>query len=323
MTNQGRSICGLLLAGMGILLLAGCAAQGPAPTPIAYDIQPWEFAGREGHKLLTEHYEVLTTTNDARLLETFPELLERSYEQYHSWVSAREEAPARMRVYLFNTRGEWVAFTRRFTGEHADIYLKIHNGGYSLRGVSVIQYVSHPVTFPLLAHEGFHQYLDQCVNPNVPAWINEGLAVVSECQRWTGGGLQEFDPWYNPSRRNHLGEALLRERLMPLQRLLDTHAGEVVLETSDVVRTYYAQVWGLMLFLWYGENGKYAADFERLCDDLSKPGLDRRLRAEAMFTEGGELSRGAALFRAYIGEDISELDRQYQKFLRERILSAR
>jgi len=312
----------MIVAVLGLSVWGCSAARQPEPVP--YDIEPWRFGRTEGQKIITPHYEVHTTLTDRVLLETFPELIERAYARYRELVPPAHEPEERMRVYLFATRPQWVAFTQRFTGPRAGTFLKVRGGGYSEDGVSVIQYVAHQVTFPLLAHEGFHQYLHHCVNGAVPAWVNEGLAVASEGQRWTGSGLQAFDPWYNPVRRNQLAEALLRDRLFPLPELLGTHAGNVVQETSVRVATYYAQVWGLVLFLEEGANGKYADGFRRLLQSLSAPDLEQRLLAESVFSEQRtELSRGEALFRSFISDDLEAVEREYVVFLRQRILNER
>ena len=303
--------------------LAGCNRtwRRAEPAPIPYELEPWSYGDADGQKLTTPHYEVYTTVTDPVLVKEFPELIERAYQRYQELVPSERGPGERMKVYLFATRGQWAAFTKRFTGPRAATFLKIRNGGYSERGVSVIQYVAHQTTFPLLAHEGFHQYLHHCVNPAVPAWLNEGLAVACEGQRWTGRGLKEFDAWYNPVRRNQLGEAMLRNKLFPFRELLATHAGKVVAETSTVVRTYYAQVWSLVLFLREGADGKYAENLSELCAALSSPDLDRLLRSESVWADQ-EVSRGEALFRRFISDDLETFEKEYNEFMRERILSA-
>ncbi|MGD8454024.1 MAG: hypothetical protein PVJ57_19595 [Phycisphaerae bacterium] len=316
---------GTLGAALAVLLgiATGCGPSRPQRVPVSYEVTGWEFGGAPGQKLTTPHYDVYTTVTDPVLVKAFPELLERAFAFYQELVPLDREPEQRMQVYLFATREQWAYFTRRLTGPRAEVFLRIRNGGYSEGGISVIQYVAHQVTFPLLAHEGLHQYLHHCVRTDVPAWLNEGLAVTCEGQRWTGDGLDAFDRWYNPARKNQLAEALLRKRLFPLQELLATHAGKVVHETSSRVATYYAQVWALTLFLTEGEDGKYAERFDQLRHALSSPELDQRLATEQVFVEGGRrLSRGEALFRSYISDDVAAVEREYLAFMRERILGS-
>jgi len=319
-----RVLLGRARPAVALLLLVLAACRGrPEVSPVAYHIEPWKLGPWEGQKLVTDHYEVYTTVTDPTLVQTFPELIERAYEYYKQLVPPARQPAEPMKVYLLATRAQWAYMTRRLTGPRAEAFLKIHYGGFSEGGVSNIQYVSHPATFPLLAHEGLHQYLHHCVHPAVPAWVNEGLATLCEGQRWTGSGLKEFDPAYNPVRRNQLAEAMLKNRLFPLKKLLSTNAGEVVHETSSRVATYYAQVWMLVLFLQEGEGGKYAPAFRQLRETLGSGELDDRLRVEQIWAEGKAVSPGEALFRSFITDDLDTFEHEYIAFLRARVLDQR
>lgn len=291
---------------------AGCAAPR---APVAFQIEPWSYRGVEGRKVTTARYEIYTTLRDEFLLSAMPELLETAFEYFRGLVPpARGPDTARMRVYLFADRGGWVEFTRRFTGPRAPEFLRITNGGYSERGVTVIQYVSHQTTFPIMAHEAFHQYVYHYVGRSVPAWINEGLAVVCEGQRWSGERLVNFDPWHNPLRRNVLAESLASGELFSLGELLATNAGRVIQLPSRAVGTYYAQLWALMLFLREGAGGRYAAGMTRMLRhlaDAEPPAASRPARPQ---------SAGEALFRRYIAEDLDAVSREFHEFIRTRVV---
>jgi len=310
--------CGVLMLGT----LGGCTTPRSS-TKVPYESEAWRFNDAEGSKLTTEHYEIYTTLRDPVLIEALPAFVEGAYEQYTRLIPPVRAPEERMKVYLFVSRGQWAAFTRKFTGSRARVFLQVRNGGYSERGVSVIQYVTHSVTFPLFAHEGWHQYLYHCVNTKVPAWLNEGLAVICEGQRWDQHGLKEFDPWYNPLRRNDLSQALIANRLYPLRRLLETHAGEVIQGSTQGVATYYAQLWALILFLREGQQGKYAAPFNRMLADLGTSQAEQRARTAHIWSERSAFNFGEALFRAYISEDLESVEQEYFAFLRERFFARR
>jgi len=312
------TVCCALVLGA----LSGCATQR-SPTKVSYESEAWKFGDAEGTKLTTEHYEIYTTLRDPVLIQALPAFVEGAYEQYTRLIPPVRTPEERMKVYLFASRGQWAAFTRELTGSRARIFLQVRNGGYSERGVSVIQYVTHSVTFPLFAHEGWHQYLYHCVNTKVPAWLNEGLAVICEGQRWDQHGLKEFDPWYNPLRRNDLSQALIANRLYPLRRLLETHAGEVIQGSTQGVATYYAQLWALILFLREGQHGKYAASFNRMLADLATPQAEQRARTSHIWSERSAFNFGEALFRAYISEELEAVEQEYFAFLRERFFARR
>jgi hypothetical protein len=302
-----------------VLSALGCAQQPKRP-PAQFEQSEWRYAGKPGQLLKTEHYEIYTTLQDRVLLETIPDVVEAAYAHYESLVPPVRPPEERMKIYLFATRAEWTNFTKRFAGPRAKVFLQVRNGGYSENGISVIQYVAHQTTFPILAHEGFHQYLYHRVNPNVPAWLNEGLATLCEGQRWNGPRIEAFEPDYNPIRANDLSEALLAGKLHSLRTLLETHAGKVVQGTSRSVSTYYAQVWALMLFLREGASGKYASDFQRLVAALADANLERYAQASYVWSEGADYNFGEALFRNFIAEDLDQAELDYTAFLRQKFL---
>ncbi|MGE3182427.1 MAG: hypothetical protein AB7N71_12415 [Phycisphaerae bacterium] len=302
-------------------LLTGCATSQTAQRPIVSTVSEWNFGSAPGRRITTDHYEILTTVDDAGLLASFPELMERTFDYYQELVPPARINQDRMTIYLFADRAEWVAFTKRFAGVRAPIFLKIRNGGYSERGVTAIQFVANQVTFPLMAHEGLHQYLYHFVNQEVPAWLNEGLAVACEGQRWTTSGLAAFEPTFNPSRKNALVEAILRDRLMPLRDLLETNAGRIVGETSRTVATYYAQVWALVVFMMEGQDGKYADGFRNMCDALGSADFADALRRQMnQAGSGGAPNRGEAMFRAYISDDLDTFEAEMNAYLRKTLL---
>lgn len=328
--NRGLNRSNLPLAalmglGAALVLLSGCASLkgGPEHVAAAYEAEPWEYGGQPGRKLTTTHYEIFTTLGDPNLVRTLPDLMETAFTRYQERVPAGRKPDARMQVYLFASRAQWADFTRRFTGPRAALFLKVRNGGYSERGVSVIEYTRHQTTFPLMTHEGFHQYVYHYVSDQVPAWLNEGLAVMYEGQRWIGSGAPLFDAWYNPARQNTLAEAVLANKLFPLSELLDTNAGNVVHRSSRTVGTYYAQLWALMLFMEEGAGGKYAAGYRKMLASLSAPDLEQYARASFIWSPSTRYSFGEALFRAFVADDVEQFEAEFHDFLRNKFITRR
>jgi len=317
--SRGRTMVagGATLA--GLVLVTGCATA-PKAAPVRAETEPWQFGKVAGQKLTTAHYEIYTTLNEKVLVEALPGFVEGAYAQYRKVLPPLREPNERMKVYLFATRGQWMAFTKHYTGSRANLFLKIRNGGYSERGVSVIEYVAHQITFPIFAHEGFHQYLYHCVNERIPAWLNEGLAVASEGQRWGTYTVKDFDVWYNPARRNVLAEALLSNHLYSLRKLLETNAGEVIDGSNASVNTYYAQVWALVLFLQDGARGKYAAGYNRMLSKLGEVDIEQYARAAHIWSDRATFNFGEALFRNFITDDLDTAESEYFAFMRERFL---
>jgi len=313
MTRAGLVITLLAFA------LAGCGGPKQRP-PVRFESESWTFGSAPGYKLTTEHYQIYTTLRDQVLRDALPGFVEAAFENYARLVPSTRTPAGHMKVCLFASRPQWEAFTRRFTGPRAEVFMYVRNGGYSEHGVSVIEYVAHEITFPLFAHEGFHQYLYHYASAKVPAWLNEGLAVCCEGQRWGSVGIKEFDPWYNPLRRNDLAAALAGNRLHSLRRLLETDAGRIIQGTDQSVATYYGQVWALTLFLRDGANGKYAAGFQRLLSSLSTADVEQHARASYIWSERPSFNLGEDLFRSFISEDLDTVAREYQDFMRTRFL---
>lgn len=304
------------------LALSGCAGRKttPALVNVPYSTDEWQFAHNPGYRIETDHYEIYTTLTDHVLVDALPQALESAYRNYRELTPNAREPRERMKMYLFARRGEWENFTRRFGPHRARTLLKVRQGGFTERGVVVAEYVTHAVTFPLLAHEGLHQYLYYCADRRVPAWLNEGLAVYCEGQRWTADGLAEFDPWLNPQRRNTLSELILRNELFSLDELLRMNAGHVVGGSSYKISAYYGQVWALSLFLRDGAEGKYAAGFQRLLETLGSGNLEEIVRAAGGSAGRRPYNFGRDLFTTFISDDLETVEREYRQFMNDRIL---
>ena len=122
---------------------------------------------------------------------------------YQTLVPASRTPDEPMRVFLFAKREEFKDFTERTFPARAEVLTKVRGGGFMENGITVIQYVAHATTFPVMTHEGFHQYLHQYATPGVPAWLNEGLAVL--CDGWC-----RLDPARNAGRLAKPAEAQRR-----------------------------------------------------------------------------------------------------------------
>lgn len=306
-----------------LAMLVGCAPRStgfPAVHEVQFEKSDWTFIETPGTKLTTEHYTVYTTLREPYLVNALPQAMESAYGFYRSTVPSDRLPKEKFEVYLFATRAEFVRFTKQWAGVRAQVLLKVRGGGYSERGTSVVEYVAHQIAFPVVAHEGMHQYIFHCVNENIPAWLNEGLSVLCEGQRWDDRGLVEFDPYYNPLRRNALAEVLQRNEQFSLADLLKSNAGHVVGGSSRQVDAFYGQVWALLLFLRDGEDGKYRDGLNRMLAALKDPDLETIAQAAHVTSKQPQYFFGQALFSAFISPDFDRVDREFQKFMRGRIL---
>lgn len=325
-----RSAPALLLLNGLILLAAGCAGEKRFQPleKVDYTLEEWRFGRTRGRLVRTEHYEIYTTVRDDELARALPQAMETAYAYFRFLLPGAGEPAARMQVYLFGTRAEFERFTRGMFPEKAEKLLKVRSGGYCEGGKTVIEYVAHEVTFPLMTHEGFHQFVHHCVNQRIPAWLDEGLAVWCEGQRWGQVGLKEFDPWHNPVRLNDLTEAIQREQTFPLRELLRINAGHVIGGPTSRVGAYYGQLLALMLFLKDGPRDrdgqpKYAAQFGRLLESVGTRDLETYAQAAFVSSDRPEYHFGEALFRSFITDDLERFEAEFNEFCRSQIVAQR
>ncbi|MBI4581504.1 MAG: hypothetical protein HY718_17520, partial [Planctomycetes bacterium] len=243
--------CVLVFVVMSVLGLAGCDPAGDVG-PVRVEEREWTSpVGTKGVQLLTEHYDLRVTSEDALLREYLPTFIEATNAEYRKLIPPARENDEPLMVYIFGRRPEWAAFTQGFAPAQAQVYLHIHSGGYMdhATATAVFWDIGRDRTLSLLAHEGLHQYLTRHFPGAVPPWLNEGLATQFE-DFDLNGARPIFRPERNLIRKNSLREALtVPDGLVPLLHLLTMDAGEAVTRTGQPARGYYAQVWVTVLFL--------------------------------------------------------------------------
>jgi hypothetical protein len=308
----GPGYAGMLLP---LVLLAGCGA--PASLPATVRQSQWSpAAGIQGVRLETAHYDLKITARDLVLREILPTFLEATFAEYQRILPPPDGRHEKLDVYLFDTREQWAAFTRRFVPQRAHVYLYIKAGGYvdQQTATAVVWDLGRDNTLTLLAHEGFHQYLTKYFPEPVVAWLNEGLATQWEAFD-LHAGQPVFTPRLNYHRRNNLRETLAEpEGWIPLRKLLGMNAGEAVVQAGQVTRGYYAQVWSLVLFLRERGNRKYARGVAELLNDAGTERLRNRVRAYSAGTPPAGSSFGEMILRHYVTEDLDSLERAYRDF---------
>ena len=314
----------ILIATLVLLGSFGCSQRNePVALQVEFDQAEWRYRGRPGLQLRSPHYTIYTTITQPELVAWLPQTMESAFAYYSTLIPAGKQPSEPMPIYLFAARQEFEDFTRRTFGEErAALLNQVRGGGYMEKGVTVIEYTNHDATFPIMTHEGFHQYLHHYATSNAPAWLNEGLATLCEGQRWGSDGLRAFDKWLNPIRRNRLAEALLRDDLFPLSQLLRINAGHVVGGSRRKINTYYAQVWALVLYLQEGADARYAGDLELMLQQLGQGDLRAYARtAHATSSSHQRYNFGRDAFGAFVDEDLAMFEHDFIRFMRERILN--
>jgi len=299
---------------MTLFHVVGCASAPSKPVPTAR-FAAWTGEGFNGRRISTDHFEIISTLADAALEEGLPTFLEDAYQTYAKTlpidgtgqVSIRgatgrllpaaaqadeppvapeldqyaiDSAPNQpLTTYVFGLRDEWLRFTRVRFPQRSEVYARIRSGGFTEGTTSVSFYTNRGVTLATLAHEGWHQYVNARLDRPIPAWLNEGLACTFESFDMKKG-RPHFDPRRNSFRINSLREAIQSDTLLSLREIVDTDAGEVILnDRSQTTDTYYAQAWALITFLRYGAGGRYAASFDRMMSDIADGTFHARISA--------------------------------------------
>jgi hypothetical protein len=292
-------------------LLAGCAAQ--RTSSVAYSREEWSEDGFRGRRLVSEHFEIVSTIADAEFEAALPAFLEAAYANYRMTMPGDEAGRPKLRTYILATREQWESFTGRHFPARASLYRGINFGGFTEGGTSVSYYTTRSAALATLAHEGWHQYTATRFDVAIPAWLNEGLACNHEAVEPVAAG-PVFTPRRNAFRLAALREAVHSGRLLPLGELLDTDAG-IVLRRGDsrTTQAYYAQVWALVLFLRHGAGGRYAEDFDHLLADISSGAF--RIQQSAAGITAPDARPGRATFQRYFRVDPADIEGPLSDFV--------
>jgi len=281
--------------------------------------EPWSFEQSEGTRLTTEHFDLFTTIRDAQLRDYLPGFLEATYRQYTRLLPSPGGQQSRLQTYLFADQRQWDRFARTRFPERYHVYSRIQVGGFAEGGTCVVYNLNpRSYTLSVMAHEGMHQYFGSRFDQRLPAWLNEGLACY--CEGFdVRDGRPVFTPLQNTVRLNSLREALSGDALLPLNELLATDAGQVIVQSrSRHTTAYYAQAWGLVVFLQHGAKGAYAAGFRAMLDDVAAGRLSAKARAARVAAGAAEtMSFGEAVFQACVTDDLDGFEKRFREYLVE------
>ena len=291
----------------------------PKPPSFEVETQPWRFGRTEGTLLTTPHYNIHTTVEDEDLHVLVPRLLETAHQHYVRVLPVDEPVATRSDVYVFRTRNQWEQFTRQFSPARADTYLRIRSGGYAEpRGTVVYCLRRRYTTLAVIAHECLHMYVFRNFpRRSVPPWLNEGLACYCEGHEWHDQ-TPVFTPGQNRFRMNSVRRALARGTLFKLEEMLGTNVGKIVRFSPKRVAVYYAQAWSMVAFLMASPT--YRDPFAKLRRELGTEQMRLAINGYLVAnpTSGGRpMSRGEALFRCYISDDLERFNAEYGVWLRK------
>lgn len=289
--------------------------------PVSIRMERWSFEGHGGRKISTPHYVIYTTLADEEVVGSIGQLMEGALSQYRRLAPDVPLSGQPMACYLFQTRGQWAAFTQSQTGADAAIYLQINRGGYTVHDWYVAYFIGELGTYSVAAHEGFHQYVARHFRSRLPPFLEEGLACMFEEVRWEATGPGQWLPRWNfaanRSRLVGLRHALEGAYLVPLSQLASMHAGQVVDQRPEQIEAFYAQSWAFARFLWDAESGKHRDALRRILTDAAGgelyPGRDSRRTDDGMW----DPDSARPLFEHYLRADLEKLDVSFRRYVRK------
>lgn len=224
-------------------LLALCALAAGGATASAAELR----------NLDTRHYRIHADL-DADLIQDVATRMDAMYDEYARRLSVfqpENEVP-RLEVYLFRTQGDYL----RFTGE------KLQNTGgvYIPRRNLLAAFLEGQGRDGLrrtLQHEAFHQFAYNVISPNLPVWLNEGMAQLFEEAVWDGTSF-----WLGnvpPRRLRQLKNDLAKVRLIDFSRMLTMSQDQWAQNLGadgDLGATQYNQCWAMVHFLTFVTDDK-------------------------------------------------------------------
>ncbi len=234
------------LLAIGIAIAASSAAIAAPPRLVL----PAEL-----REIRTDHYRIRTDLDDD-LASELAKLMEGMFSEYaHRLADFNDTADFRvLDVYLFSKKSDYA----RLTDD------RFHNtGGIFIAGrmnllAAYLEDQGRDALRRTLQHEAFHQFAYNAISPDLPIWLNEGMAQVFEEGLWVGDQFTLGQA--SPRRLRQLKADIDGDRLTEFQKFMAVTPEQWSKNLSaDASRgaTQYGQAWAMVHFLVNGENGAF------------------------------------------------------------------
>ena len=209
------------------------------------------------------NYQVLAQSGAARAWQVnrFMNQMLPAYARFFSNWSLTVGA----RVVVFDNLDDFRAYSKEQTGmTHLGLagycHLKTDEDGNTF--YELVTY-EHDRLWPVLAHEGFHQFLGYELGPQVPVWLNEGLAQYFETSYVYGGHLRTG---LVSQSKLHAAQWIIRtKQAPPLPELLTMDSATFYARAQQT----YPVSWALVHYLINRDGSSYRnSRFRRYLSDL-------------------------------------------------------
>lgn len=306
------------------------ALRRASPAPSTVLVEPWTNGKKSGERIMTDHYSLRTTLRNGDLRRFLPTFVETALAHYTSALGNLPQPSAKLETYIFGSRDEWETFTRERLGSEAGAYMGLGRGGYTSRACAILYDIGPNDTLTILAHEGWHQYTQSVFREELPVWLEEGIATYMEGYRIApDSGDPIFGAWRNLERFGELRDAVRRDRLIPLQELLERSPQEFLAQGREQLLIYYAEVWALVHFLNSSADEIHRNGLRRLLSDATEGRIgatilagcaspDARRSVERALSRGGVRALpGPTVAATYFGGDLAALSDRFDAFIKE------
>ena len=115
----------------------------------------------------------------------------------------------------------------------------------------------------IVQHEGFHQFADTVISPDLPAWLSEGLAEYFGEAIWTGD--RYVTGVISNERLKRIREMLKADNLRPIGDMAELTIPQW---NTRLQKRDYDQAWSMVHYLVHAENGKHQKDFAKFVNDI-------------------------------------------------------
>jgi hypothetical protein len=204
--------------------------------------------------LNTSHYRIHTDL-ESKLAEDLGRRMEAMYAEYSQRLAAFNppKDAERFEVYLFNRRSDYSRFTSDRSPNTGGLFMPHRN-----LLAAFLEGQGRDGLRRTLQHEAFHQFAFTAIGPNLPVWLNEGIAQVFEEGIWTGRGFMIGQ--VPPRRIRQLQNDMSNRRFKPFRSFLAVTDDDWIKGLSDgnTAAAQYDQAWAMTHFLIFApdETGK-------------------------------------------------------------------
>lgn len=220
----------IILAGLiGLIFALFFTSRTSAASLVSYD---------------TRHYRLYTDV-DPDFAHDLAIRLDAMYDEYSRRLSAFGNGSVdRLDVYVFNKRDDYSEFIQDRLPNTGGVFIPSRNVL-----CAYLEDQGRDALRRTLQHEAFHQFAHWTISPNVPVWINEGIAQIFEEGIWTGRSfIVEQLP---PRRLRQLQSDIANSRLADFETFINTdhRSWAKIMHDRERGAVQYNQAWAMVYFL--------------------------------------------------------------------------